>query len=102
MYINAQGWVYSGDRLEGDRDATPEEIETFAAETRKAQALERIVALEREDMIPRAVREYMLADFKDKVDKDPLLNAAYARLKARDEEIKALRAIATGQRPATK
>jgi len=58
-------------------------------------AQSKIEALERGDMIPRVVREFMLVSIREnalKANKDPMLLPAYAKLKARDEEIIALRA----------
>lgn len=55
---------------------------------------ESIDSLERTDMIPRAVREFMLGSIKkyaQDAGQDPMLLPAYVKLKARDAEIKALR-----------
>lgn len=55
----------------------------------------KITTLESQNMLPRVVREYLLADFADKAIKaglDPMLLPAYAKLKALDDQIKTLRA----------
>lgn len=55
----------------------------------------KISMIESQNMLPRVVREYLLADFADKAVKaglDPMLLPAYAKLKALDDQIKALRA----------
>lgn len=55
----------------------------------------KISALESQNMLPRVVREYLLADFADKAVKaglDPMLLPAYAKLKVLDDQIKVLRA----------
>lgn len=61
----------------------------------KLAAQGKISALESQNMLPRVVREYLLADFADKAVKagrDPMLLPAYAKLKALDDQIAALRA----------
>lgn len=61
----------------------------------KQVAQGKISALESQNMLPRVVREYLLADFADKAVKaglDPMLLPAYTKLKALDDQIKVLRA----------
>ena len=58
-------------------------------------AQSQIDALERGDLIPRDVREFMLSSIAKQAQaegKDPMLLPAYAKLRARDDQIKALRA----------
>jgi len=62
----------------------------------KLQAAADIQALESGDMISRLVREYLLADLEAKAVKsgvDPRIFPAYVKLKARDEQISALRVL---------
>lgn len=61
----------------------------------KVDAQEQIDRLEKRELLPRVVREYMLGDFAAKAQaagQDPMLLPAYAKLKALDNQIKVLRA----------
>lgn len=63
----------------------------------KAVAQTEIDALERREMLPRVVREYLLVDFATKasaVGKSPADTQAYVKLKALDDQIKVLRVAA--------
>ena len=70
---------------------TPEPADPIPEPSAQSQ----IEALERGDLIPRAVREFMLGVIQKDAQaegKDPMLLPAYAKLRARDDQIKALRA----------
>lgn len=72
-------------------DVTPE-LED--APNTKALAAEQIQQLEAKHLFPRAVREFMLGAIKSEAAKtglDPMLLPAYAKLKALDDQIAALR-----------
>lgn len=61
----------------------------------KLLAASQISTLEAKTLLPRVVRECLLAEFEDKADKaglDPTLLPAYVKLKALDEQIAELRA----------
>lgn len=58
-------------------------------------AREKLDALERQHLLPRVVREYLLGDFAAKAaatGKNPSALPAYVKLKALDDQIAALRA----------
>jgi hypothetical protein len=52
--------------IEGDREATPEELAAREAGLLRAEVLGQIERTERTTMLPRAVREFMLAHIEEK------------------------------------
>jgi len=78
-----QEWLAAGNTPE---PADPEPVPS---------AQSQIDDLERKDLIPRAVREFMLGSIQKEAQvggKDPMLLPVYAKLRARDDQIVALRA----------
>jgi hypothetical protein len=97
FFVNSRGEFYHGDRLPGDREATQAELVEHAELNRKALAAAQIRALESERLLPRAVREFMLGYMEKTSTPEQLAQmAAYVNLKALDNEIVGLRAIAIG------
>jgi len=94
--IDGQGWR----AIDSESDLLPGEVlsETQplqSAPTESQLAAAEIVRLEAASMMPRVVREYLLADLKDKAVKAGLnlmLLPAYVKVKALDDQIAALRA----------
>lgn len=83
-YAQYLRWVDAGNTPEPADAPDPKQI-----------AHGKINYLESQSMLPRVVREYLLADFADKAVKaglDPMLLPAYVKLKALDDQIKTLRA----------
>lgn len=94
-YINQAGGLYYGDMIAGDREATPEEVAALRPAPDPKQALrDQIVALEREQLMPRATREYMLLDLESRFAPEVLaLNPGYQAVKAFDNQIRDLRGM---------
>ena len=98
FYINAAGDFYHGDMVEGDREATPEELAVREADLRKKQAAADIRTMELEQLLPRAVREFVLSIMEERATPEDLARLpAYVKLKAFDTQIAALRAVMRGQ-----
>jgi hypothetical protein len=109
FYINSAGDFYHGDMMEGDREATPEELDARNAALAKADVLSTIDRLERAAQAPRFVREALLDIAKERAialgaangltaeQSLALLqarNLGYAKLKALDDQIAVLRVAA--------
>jgi hypothetical protein len=78
---------------------TPDALVTLreARRDRKAEARTRIIALEYEQIMPRATREFMLGYMEERATPEQLaLLPAYVKLKAFDTQIASLRAIVRG------
>ena len=104
MWINNPGNLYEGDCVVGDREATDEEVAAWEAELSKPNYAAEIDSLERQALMPRATREFMLLQYvalaaAQSVTEAQLLDTtnpayspAFAKLSALDLQIKALRA----------
>lgn len=89
MFIDSNGNLYIGEMRLGDREATPEEI---SAPKGKDSILAQIDALERQYLMPRATREFMLTFMELNAPAEVLaVNPGYQAVKAFDNQIKALR-----------
>ena len=97
FWVNARGEFYHGSRIEGDREATQAELVEHAAVNRRALAAAEIRALEVEQLLPRPVREFMLEEMEERATPAQLAQLpAYIKIKALDDQIIGLRAIASG------
>ena len=97
FFRRPNGQFYHGDMVPGDRPATMEELVERNEVARRLQAAAQIRALESEQLLPRAVREFMLGYMENTSTPEQLAQmAAYINLKALDNEIVGLRAIAIG------
>lgn len=70
------------------------EVQAFRARMQPNPVRERIDALERQHMLPRAVREFMLAVVAERAvagGQSPTVLPAFVKLKALDDQIAALR-----------
>ena len=109
FYINAAGQFYHGDMMEGDREATPEELAARDVAQAKANALATIDRMERQAQAPRFVREALIEIAKERAialgaangltaeESLALLqarNLGFVKLKALDDQIAALRVAA--------
>jgi hypothetical protein len=98
MYVNPRGEYYHGDRISGDREATQAELVEHAEVNRRALAAAEIRALELEQLLPRPVREFMLEKMEERATPAQLAQLpAYVKIKALDNQIIGLRAIARGE-----
>ena len=98
FYRRQSGQFYHGDMVPGDRQATMEELVEHAEVNRRAGAAAQIRALEIEQLIPRAVREFILGYMEERATPQQLANVpAYVKLKAFDNTIAGLRAIVRGE-----
>lgn len=98
IYVNSRGEFYHGDRIQGDREATQQELVDRAKVDRRALAAAQIRALEFEQLLPRAVREFLLGYMQERATPEQLaLLPAYVKLKAFDDMIAGLRAIVRGE-----
>lgn len=101
MYIDKENRPYFGDMQPGDREATPEEVAAWEAsriEPEKTKAKRQIAEIERETLMNRAVREFMLAYAAREAAANALtldqlyaVNPAYKAVKDVDTQIVALR-----------
>jgi hypothetical protein len=95
MNIDTNGNLYYGDTAMGDRLATPQEIAAYEASRApdpKAAIRAQIEQMERDKLMPRAVREFMLLFMESSFTPAQLnQNIGYVGVKAFDNEIKALR-----------
>lgn len=97
FFIGRSGEIYHGDMRPGDRRATDQELQEQAARARPVLAAAQIRALEFEQLMPRAVREFMLLTLEAQATPEQLaLLPAYVKLKAFDNQIAVLRAIVRG------
>jgi hypothetical protein len=97
FYVNTRGEYYHGDRIAGDREATQEELLARAQVGRRSLAAAQIRALEFEQLLPRAVREFILGYMEERATAEQLaLLPAYVKLKTFDNTISGLRAIVRG------
>lgn len=109
FYIDKDGNFYHGDMMEGDREATPEEVAAREASLAKAEILATIERLERQAQAPRFIREALIDIAQDRaitlgyangLTQEQSLallrtkNAGFIKLKALDDQIAALRAAA--------
>lgn len=92
MWINENGLIYEGDCHAGDRAATSEEMAAWEL-SKLPSPQSQIEALEREQLMPRATREFMLLFMETQFTPEVLaLNPGYMAVKAFDNQIKDLRA----------
>lgn len=79
---------------EASRDYTPEELQSLGPQSDPKDAIRaHIVALERDQLLPRATREFMLMYMEANASSEVLaVNPGYQAVKAFDEQIKSLRA----------
>lgn len=92
MWINSIGIVYEGDCRIGDRAATAEELQAWEL-SKQPSPLAQIKALEADQLMLRATREFMLMFMEANAPADILaVNPGYQAVKAFDNQIKALRA----------
>lgn len=97
-FVNSRGEFYHGDRIQGDRDATQQELLDRAELGRKSLAAAQIRALEFEQLLPRATREFMLLTMESDYTLEQLVQLpAYVKLKAFDDMIAGLRAVIRGK-----
>jgi len=104
MYIDKENRPYFGDMQQGDREATPEEVSAWEArriEPEKAKAKRQIAEIERETLMNRAVREFMLLSAEAQAAAQGITpaqlyaaNPAYKSVKDVETQIVALRAKA--------
>jgi|GEM_PF-2885209 len=98
FYVNSRGEFYHGDRIQGDRDATQQELLDRAEVGRKSLAAAQIRALEFEQLLPRVTREFMLLSLQAQSTPEQLAHLpAYVKLKAFDDLIAGLRAVIRGE-----
>ncbi len=98
FFRRANGQFYHGDMVPGDRPATMEELVERNQADRKLQAAAQIRALEVEQIMPRATREFMLLTMETDYTAEQLAQlAGYVKLKAFDNAIAQLRAIVRGE-----
>lgn len=92
-YISSVGTLYYGNMTAGDREATPEEVSVLRpAQNPKQAVLDQITELERQQLMPRATREFMLTFMELNAPAEVLeVNPGYQAVKAFDEQIRALR-----------
>lgn len=91
MWTNQNGLIYEGDCRDGDRTATPEEIAAWEL-SKLPSPQSQIDALERQQLMPRATREFMLTFMELNAPPEVLaVNPGYQAVKAFDLQIKALR-----------
>lgn len=77
---------------------TPDQVAASRATDPKAAALAQIRALEVDQLLPRATREFMLLTMEADYTPEQLAQlAGYVKLKAFDTQIAALRAIVRGE-----
>lgn len=93
------GSLYGGQIQIGDREATADEIAADAA-SKLPSPTQQIDAIEDATMIPRVTREFMLTVLASQASAqnpplDPMKLPAYAKLKAIDDQIAALRSKIT-------
>jgi len=101
MWINQNGSMYFGDMQHGDREASAEEVAVWEAsriEPEKAKAKRQISELERETLMNRAVREFMLLSAEAQAAAQGITpaqlyaaNPAYKSVKDVDTQVTALR-----------
>ena len=97
FFRRSNGQFYHGDMVPGDRPATMEELVERNGVERKLQAAAQIRALEVEQIMPRATREFMLLTMETDYTPQVLAqHAGYDKLKAFDTQIAQLRAIVRG------
>ena len=99
MNIDQNGNFYAGDLQPSDRQATESELQSLAIARTKAVTKAQIDTLEVESKIPRVTREFMLDLVEQTAQSKGMTleqlstaNAGYRKLKALDDQIKALRA----------
>jgi hypothetical protein len=91
MWTDGQGFFYSGDCREGHREATPQEVATWEL-SKLPSPQEQIDALERQQLMLRATREFMLTFMELNAPPEVLaVNPGYQAVKAFDNQIKTLR-----------
>lgn len=61
MWTNGNGYFYEGDCRPGDREATAEELAAYLASQLRVALLNQIDTIERQTLMNRATREFMLA-----------------------------------------
>ena len=101
MWINSNGNVYFGDCAQGDREATPEEVAAWEAsrvEPDKTKAKRQIAEIERDTLMNRAVREFMILSAEAQAAAQGVtpaqlyaVNPAYKSVKDVDTQVTALR-----------
>lgn len=92
MWTDGQDFFYKGDCRSGDRAATLEEVQAWEQSLTPGPQ-EKIDSLERQQLLPRATREFMLMFMELNAPPEVLaVNPGYQAVKAFDEQIKALRA----------
>ena len=104
MYIDKENRPYFGDMQQGDHEATPEEVAAWEAsriEPEKTKAKRQIAEIERETLMNRAVREFMLLSAEAQAAAQGITpaqlyaaNPAYKSVKDVETQIVALRAKA--------
>ena len=104
MWINSNGDLYEGDCVVGDREATDDEVAAWEAERSKPDYAAEIDSLERQALMPRATREFMLQMYSTTAagqgistpqlidPNDTHYSPGFAKLSALDLQIKQLRA----------
>ena len=98
FYVNSRGEFYHGDRIQGDREANEQELVALTESRRRLAAAAQIRALEFEQLLPRAVREFLLGYMQERATPEQLaLLPAYVKLKTFDNQIAGLRAIVRGE-----
>jgi hypothetical protein len=97
FFRRPNGQFYHGDMVPGDRPATMDELVERNEVARRLQAAAHIRALEVEQIMPRATREFMLGYLEERGTPEQLaLLPAYVKLKAFDSTIAGLRAVIRG------
>lgn len=101
MHITSNGDVYFGDCAQGDREATPEEVAAWEAsriEPEKNKAKRQIAEIERDTLMNRAVREFMILSAEAQAAAQGVtpaqlyaVNPAYKSVKDVDTQVTALR-----------
>lgn len=101
MFISVNGYAYSGDMQQGDREATPEEVSAWEAsriEPEKTKAKRQIAEIERDTLMNRAVREFMILSAEAQAAAQGVtpaqlyaVNPAYKSVKDVDTQVTALR-----------
>lgn len=101
MWRNQSGQLYFGDCVQGDREATPEEVAAWEAsriEPEKSKAKRQIAEIERETLMNRAVREFMILSAEAQAAAQGITptklydaNPAYKSVKDVDTQVTALR-----------
>ena len=101
MWMSEKYGIYFGDCLQGDREATPEEVAAWEAsriEPEKTKAKRQIAEVERETLMNRAVREFMILSAEAQAAAQGVTpaqlyaaNPAYKSVKDVDTQVTALR-----------